>query len=316
MSDAVAAPYRNRRGGLIFFGLLELAIGALCLLFLAFGVFAFVMASNTPGAPALRPGQMIASLSLYLVAGVVLVILGIGSIMARRWARDLSLITAWAWLIGGVVTATAMFMVVPRFLPPDQAGMTAVMTCLTIAFALFGVAIPLALILFYRSPNVRATCLELDPQPRWTERVPLPLLGLSMWMALSAVSMIAAASYAVLPLGRQIIIGPIAVVVDCVLGLILVYVSWGLYMRKLVAWWTGMAWSVITGIYGLLVFRNLDYEKLTAAMHLPKTPGVPDLAAIYRNPWFVGWIAVFWAAYFGYFVFVRRYFRKTAPEIV
>jgi hypothetical protein len=39
------------------------------------------------------------------------------------------------------------------------------------------------------------------------------------------------------------------------------------------------------------------------------TPGMPDLAGIYHSPWFLGFLAIFWLGYLGYFMFVRRYFR-------
>jgi hypothetical protein len=256
---------------------------------------------------------MVLSLGMYLVAGVVLVTLGVGSILARRWARDLSLLAAWAWLVVGVTTTAAMIFFVPRLMPvppPDQAQtMTAVLTCMIFVCAILGVVVPIALILFYRSPNVRATCIALDPHPRWTERVPLPLLGLSLWNVLTGLSMIGMSFYAILPLGARIVTGPIAVVVYCALGVVFLYVGWGLYQRSVVAWWAGIAYGVLVAIWVVVVFPRLDYAKLIAAMKLPKTPGMPDLANIYRNPWFVSYAVVLWLLYFGYFGFVYRYIR-------
>jgi hypothetical protein len=316
MTDPSAVPYKSRRGALIFFGLVELAFGVLCLLFLALSIFGFFVAANTstPGMPVLQFRQMAMSLSMYLFGGVLLVILGIGSILARRWARDLSLIVAWMWIILGVMTAAAMIVMLPRFMPQmpaDQAQTgTIVMTCLTIFFAFFGVVVPLALILFYRSPNVRATCIALDPHPRWTERVPLPLLALALWTLFGGVTMMAMSSYAVLPLGRQIITGPLAVLAYFALGLFMLYLSWGLYTRTRVAWWLGIAYGALTAIYCVVVFPHLDYDKLATVMHMPRTPGMPDLAEIYRNPWFLAYLGFFWLLYFGYFAFAYRYFRE------
>jgi hypothetical protein len=258
---------------------------------------------------------MVMSLSVYLLGGVLMVTLGIGSMLARRWARDLSLIVAWMWMFVGVIMAATMIVLVPRFMPrmpADQAQTgTIVLTCLTIVFAFFGVVIPLALILFYRSANVRATCIALDPHPRWTERAPLPLLALALWTLSGAVGMMTMSAYAVLPLGRQIITGPFAVLAYCTLGLFMLYVSWGLYTRRRVAWWLGIAYGALAAIYCVVVFPRIDYDKLVSAMHMPRTPGMPDLGDIYRSPWFLAYLGFCSLLYFGYFAFVYRYFRES-----
>jgi hypothetical protein len=208
-----------------------------------------------------------------------------------------------------------MFMV-PRILrtmpsAPVEAG-TIMLTCMAIVFGIFGIVVPLAMILFYRSPHVRETCVALDPHPRWTERSPLPLLGLSLWLAFSAVCMIGMSSYAVLPLGRQIITGPIAVMTYCAIGLLLLYVSWGVFARSLLAWWVGMAYGVLIAVYCVVIFPHLDFDAVVRAMRMPKTPTMPDLSNIYRSPWFLGWLGVFWVLYFGYFLFVLRYLKPAA----
>lgn len=317
MTEPSAIAYKNRRGALIFFGLVELAFGGLCILFMALSIFGFFVVANssTPGMPVLQFRQMAMSLSVYLVGGVLLVTLGIGSILARRWARDLSLIVAWMWIILGVTTAATVIVMLPRLMSQMPAGQAQtsniVLTCVMVVFGFFGVVVPLALILFYRSPNVRATCIARDPYPRWTERVPLPLLALALWTLFGAVGMMTMSAYAVLPLGRQIITGPLAVLTYCALGLFLLYVSWGLYTRRRVAWWLGIAYGALAAVYCVVVFPRLDYDRLLSAMQLPKTPHMPDLADMYRNPWFLAYLGFFWLLYFGYFAFAYRYFRET-----
>lgn len=309
------APHKNRRGGLIFFGLVEFVMGGLCLFFVAImmvGVFAGIA---QPGANGPFPAtQAIASGTLYLVAGAVLLTLGVGSMMARRWARDLSLVMSWMWLILGVCTGAAMAFMMPRLmpaLPREQAGAGQfVLGCMFVFFGLFGIVVPLAMALFYRSPNVKATCQALDPRPRWTERVPLLLLGLCLWMLFSAITMASMSAYAVLPLGSQIVTGPIAIVVYCAIGALLLYVSWGLYRLSIIAWWVGIAYGVLVAVYCIVAFPHIDYNQVVEAMHMPKTPGMANLSAIYQSPLFLGFLGVFWLLYFGYFILVYKYFRR------
>ena len=301
---------------MIFFGIVEFGIGALCILLLVFGIFGFVAASHTnqPGMPVLRPSQMAASLSIYLIAGVMLLTLGVGSMLARRWARDLSLIASWMWLILGISTAATMIWILPRFMaqsPPDQTGSVGVvMTCMAIAAGLLGIVVPAALILFYRSPHVRATCIALDPHARWTERVALPLLALSLWMAAAGVMLASMSFYAVLPLGATILTGPVAIAVYIALGIINLYVAWGLYRQSRAAWFTGIAYTIVTAIYAAVVFPRIDYDKLSEAMNFPRTRVVSDFTGIYRSPVFAGYLAVFWVLILGYFVYVYRYLSR------
>lgn len=317
MTEVNVSQYKSRRGGLIFFGLLELAVGLLCFLFVALTTAGFFLASSKT--PALPARQMIPSILLYLIGGALLTTLGIGSMNARRWARDLSLVVAWFWLIVGGSTTLTMIFMVPRLMPKMPAGQegvgTAVMTCMAVFAGLFGVVVPAAMILFYRSPHVRATCQALDPHPRWTERVPLSLLALSLWQLSGAISIASMSGYAVLPVGSRIVTGPLAILVYCAIGALLLYVSWGLYQRSLAAWWTGIAYGVLIAIYCVVVFPRINYDQLVEAMGLPKTPGMPDLAGIYQNPWFLGSIAFFWLIYFAWFFLVRRYFPREGPVL-
>ncbi|HSP16458.1 MAG TPA: hypothetical protein VLV78_17065 [Thermoanaerobaculia bacterium] len=309
MSEVQSVPYRSRKGGLIFFGLLELALG---LLFLLMMLLIFVSAAYAPAQPAMPVSQMLASSSMYLVGGIILICLGIGSMLQRRWARDLSLVIGWFWLLLGVFMTITMAAIVPQFMPespqmPAGARIFA-LTCMAMVMAIFGIAVPLALVLFYRSPNVRATCIAADPVPRWTERVPLPLLALSLWLAAGAIAVGASSIYGVLPLPGRIVTGAPAVMVYLAIGLFLLYVAWGMYMRDRLAWWMALAYGIVMAIYCVVVFPRIDAQAMTRAMHLPHTPGMPDIGSIYRSPWFFGFLAVIWVAYFGYLLFVRRYF--------
>jgi hypothetical protein len=319
MTEAGPIQYKSRRGGLIFFGLLELALGGMCLLVLALTAVSMAMVAAHPvGVPAqLSPSQMMSSMSLYLFGGALLICLGIGSLLCRRWARDLSLVVAWVWLLSGLATGAALVFLLPRVLammpPSGQPDVTTVVyTCLSVLLGLFGITVPLSMILFYRSPHVRATCRALDPRPRWTERAPLPLLGLSLWLTFSAVCMMTLTAYAVFPFGGRFLTGPAAVIVWCAIGAVLFYVAWGVFALRIEAWWAGMAYGALATVYCVVVFPSLDYNAMLKAMNLPKTPYSPDLTAIYRSPLFVAWMVAFGLIYFGYFLFVYRYFRPVA----
>ena len=101
------APYKDRHTGLIVVGMLNVFIG-LCGLGAAMGVLDLMLGGSAPAraaghSPALPLRDLLPWLTYLLVFAVGFVWLGIGSMMARRWARTLLQIVFWLWLLGGVV---------------------------------------------------------------------------------------------------------------------------------------------------------------------------------------------------------------------
>jgi hypothetical protein len=314
-------PYKNRKTGLIIFGIAELGMGALLFLM----VFAMLLGTAVavhqvprPGAPPPPPlSTMLLGGCMYGVAGVLLIALGVGSMLGRRWARDLSLVLGWIWLAFGVLTTVAMAVILPRVFDqmpaqPPQARAIA-FGCVGVMAAIFGIMVPLALVLFYRSPHVRATSRALDPVTRWTDRAPLPVIGLTAYLAFSAVALASCSFYAVVALGETFITGPAAIAIYLVLALCHLALAVGVFRLNMVAWWLGIAYGVLVMAYCILVLPHVNFARLMEAMHVPQSPGTPDMSGMYQSPLFLGWAALFWLFYFGYFLVIRRYFRR--PEL-
>src|SRR5688500_7149487 len=90
--------YKDRKTGLTVFGILEILLGCLAGLLIVLMVFAQLMvAQATQQSPQFR--MIIPSLLLYGMAAAALITLGIGTLRARRWARALSLVLSWSWLV-------------------------------------------------------------------------------------------------------------------------------------------------------------------------------------------------------------------------
>ena len=93
--DTDVQAFKDRKLGLVFFGVIQIAQGALFALLVLFGLVA-PMAFTPTGQTGVPPaGPVLSSLTIFAPLAVAFVWLGIGSILARRWARALSLITAW-----------------------------------------------------------------------------------------------------------------------------------------------------------------------------------------------------------------------------
>ncbi len=121
----VMPDFKDRRTGLITFGILEILLGVLCVLLSGLMVLSQVMLSRTTATP-LNWQMILPAIFMYLGIAVVFVWLGIGSIQCRGWARALMLIIAWIWLCVGIVMVPVMAVMMPRILsyaPPGGQAM-------------------------------------------------------------------------------------------------------------------------------------------------------------------------------------------------
>ncbi len=173
--------HRDRLTRLLVLGALLVLFGCGAFLVGGFTLLSVLAAGRFEQQAHLRPVQVLPSLIFYVAAAVLLITLGIGSIRCRRWARPLILILGWAWLGLGVLTFVVFFVLRPRILEttPSVGPRTAhwILGCMGGVQALLGILLPLLFILLYRGPDVRATFAARDPSPRWTDRVPTPLLA-------------------------------------------------------------------------------------------------------------------------------------------
>ena len=89
IETAADGAYRDRKVGLIVFGVLQICLGALCALavpVVIFGVLVQTFAGRGAGAQ-VHLASTISGVLLYVAAAVWFLWMGIGSIMCRRWAR-------------------------------------------------------------------------------------------------------------------------------------------------------------------------------------------------------------------------------------
>lgn len=322
--DDTALPYRDRRTGLILFGALELVVGGLALLLTPLVILGQAVAAKAGGA-AMDPRLMIPGVAVYGLIGAVFITLGVGSILARRWARALTLVVAWSWLVVGVVTMAFEAYLLPRILlgaategPAMPAGVAAVAMGVTFALlALFLVALPGALVLFYRSPHVRATVEARDPVSRWTDRCPLPLLAVSLWLWLGGLSMLTlpVSGMNVLPVFGGLLTGWAAGVCCVVLGLGWLWLGWALYRRAAWAWWVLVGCLVVLSISTVVTFLRVDFLEVYRLMGYPEQQIelMRRFSGMIQPAMTIG-MPVSTAAMLGYLIWVKRFLNPTTSD--
>jgi hypothetical protein len=190
--------YRNRRTGLLLFGIFEIILGAICALFIPLILFARMVARQQVYASQ-PPPPLAPAIAIYGLLAVALIWLGVGSILARRWARALLLCASAVALCVGVIAGVLGAFMMPQIwsamaqsgqpaIPPAAFIVVKVITA--IVMLVIYIIIPGGLFLFYRSSHVKRTCEMLDPVDRWTDRCPLPVLALCLVSAFGGAMML------------------------------------------------------------------------------------------------------------------------------
>jgi hypothetical protein len=306
--------YKDRSAGLTVFGVLHILIGALCVLMLLATAAASELAAR-------RGGQAIPMLAqtllVYAFFVFYFVVIGIGSIRARRWARAIALAVSWIWLIFGIASLASMFFTIPRMLvliPPSRAHI--VIGIMIAASTVIYLIIPVTFILFYRSPDVAATCVARDAKPRWTDRAPVPVLAVSLLLAFAAVMLIGMLAHPALPLLNTILTGAPAMIVILGLAALLAVLSVQFFRLRRSAWWTLVLLQIAGGIVSAFTFSRFDVAAYYAALGVPITPQmqVMHIEQLFRDPLLWAVMAAVWIGYIALLVWMRKFFTGAVPR--
>lgn len=311
-------PFKDRRTGLIVFGIVEIILGGLIALFIPLMILGQLMAAQT-GQPQVSSRQMIPMIVIYGILSTMLIILGIGSCKTRRWARALSLVLAWSWLVVGIVTVATMAFILPSLLanplPQGQAlpqsARMAVMIFTLIIMGIIMVVVPGVLVWFYQNGNVKATCEVHDPSRRWTDACPLPVVALSLWLWLGAVSMLMMpwSTNGVLPVFGGLLSGMGGSLCYVALALLWGYSAWSVYRLRIIGWWITLIVICVGVVSAWVTFMRIDLPEMYRAM------GYPDqqIEMMKQFSFMQGRHMVYFTVagsvlMIGFLVFVKRYF--------
>jgi hypothetical protein len=318
MSSAPVAHVESKKpAGLVVFGILQILAGALSALMAALTVAGLLLTAGTD--PAMGR-MMIPGIAFYTAAAVWFITVGIGSLLPRRWAHALSLAAGWLWLATGVMTAIVMLFLFPVMLDsmPETSGtgMGLVMGgCLAVFVGGFMILAPLAIVLYYRRPLVRAAVGRLDPAPRWTDPIPIPLLVfILLWAYVAFSCVVSAFTYRAIPLGAAIVEGPAATAILLATAALAGWIAWGSTRRLPSAWWTALATLIAGAAFTIALLPSIDVAAWYEAMGVQMDPRqIWMIEDLYAKPWFLALSGILWAAYLGWLLWLRRFFQGSKP---
>jgi hypothetical protein len=311
MSLRTGDDHRDRSLGLALFGSAQILIG------LASGALVPLTVVAVVVSPLVDLRATVPTMLLATAMAGVFIVLGIGSIRARQWARSLSLSLAWIWLVTGAATVALLWLALPSLWSDLAAasgldGGTARIIAVggQLVLLVFYVLLPLAFVLFYRSPDVIATCRARDPSPGWAALCPQPLLALAVAYGLGALSVVTMPAYGfVFPLFGRLLSGrwgAVAWAAVAGLGLLLARAT---CRREPWAWWTALLATVLATASTILTFARIEPESVFEAMALPPDQRLMLEQLWPSSPWVHGfvWLAI-WGSLLAYLLGVRRLF--------
>lgn len=308
-------PFKDRSTGLIIFGLLQIIMGGFCALMIPLMLLSLTIAPDTN--PQLNAQAMIPAIGIYTLLAVLLIWLGVGSFLARRWARALTLVLAWMWLVIGILSMIMITVWMPNLfnmagqdqkIPPEmlllmQVVMTGTIGCMYLF-------LPGIYVLFYQSKHVKATCEMKDPHVRWTDKCPLPVLALSLMLGSSSVSIFYSAGYGfVTPFFGILLKGLPGGLVMLSFSLLAAYLAWATYKLKIAAWWTMLIAYVIFGVSSIITFSRIDMMDLYKEMDMPKEQlKIIEQSGIVDRMNMPLMFSLGFVVFVGYMLWVRKYF--------
>ena len=320
--NSSVGPYRDRRTALLIAGVLEILLGVGAWLMVGLMVFA---ASMVTAQGAGSKGSIIPGIAVYGIAGLVFVILGVGSIRARRWARALWLVVSSFWLISGVFAVAVMAWFMPSVLagttPAGQQPPPGVQSIIMIAilsfFAVFMIGLPASLLAFYRSPHVKATCEAAAPEPCWTDGCPLPVLGAALWFASMTLTLpwMGWVYGGLYPFFGHFVRGAAGHGLWMVSGLLSGIATYGIYRRIHTLWLLGLVLVLGQGISATVTYAVVDPKELFAAMGT-KGAAVEQIErmGILRPSFMIGSVAAAILPMVGLLLWARACFPKRSTE--
>ncbi len=308
-------PFRDRSTVLAIVGALEVlaGLGIIALGALSAIVMMFPEARQAIGRSA---GMAVVSGLTYVLLGAIVVASGAGLMAARRWGRALSLIGGWAWLVVGIATALLYIPLGWAMAPALSAGGAGHVPPVLITLVGCAIAVTVfivpggAVVGLLCGDDARLTCEWRDRHERWTDRCPLPVLGLALLLGFGAVVMFPLAfTYPGLVAGH-VLRGPAATAFYLAGGLVAGVLAIGAYRLKPWAYWGSLAFYAASIVNGVTALRPDALRGFYAEMGLPAADVDLGVALVTSRP-FLALTALLTLAFLAWIASLHRHFRPT-----
>jgi hypothetical protein len=315
-TTGVPLPFNNQKPALMAIGIILIIVGAFfgCVSLSLPTTLLLQSAGNTVGANFRSVSAVIGMTILYIGLAAGTIGCGIGTLLARRWIPPILTILCTVAVVVGisafifmlVSAATADFSAInysatvattgpattPAMTVPmnRSIGMVAVVGG-AVVILLFMVAAPAALLWFIRRPSVQQTVEYFDPQMRWTDLRPFPVLAVSLVSWLWAPFILSQAPTELNNFFGIILAGAASVVVTITQASLLLAGGWLVWKQRPAGWWIlvllGSEMILSAAVSGMLLSNDqiirameLDPQAEAQMRQMPATQSTALLSSI------------------------------------
>lgn len=329
---AVASPvpsaptHADRSTGLVIFGVLQIILGLMAALMVPLIALGAILSRLGPGG-AMHPRQFLSATASYVFLSVLFVWLGVGSMRTKRWARSLTLVVSWYWMILGVLITVLLTAALPVSMrtaiqlqqngpgAPPAAVSTGVMAVILTIFIVFSaivlVVVPIAFVIFYSRADVAATCRSRDPVVPWTDRTPLPVLGASLVFFVGALYLVATGfSTPIFPFFGRYLTGFAGAVCFLLLAALDTYLAVALFRLKTAGWWIAVVTVPVRLFSMAYTYARADLMQAYSKMGWSDA----ELRMLQSSPFLRSHVILWWSLvslviFLGYLFWLKRYFK-------
>ncbi len=319
--------YRDRSTGLTIFGVIQIIAGGLCALIVPMALLGFVLSKKVGGMSVPIASQVI-GIAEYLIVAIILIVLGIGSIQAKRWAYALTLILSYVWLIGGILGTIAITAILPVTMraamhqapggnKPPTAFMAVFLTIAVVFLAAFMIVLPIIFLSFYRNQDVWETCRHRDPVERWTDRVPLPVLAASLlFFSGACMSLFSALGARLFPFFGTYLTGAPAFGLLIFVAAVGFYLAWAFYRVQFAGWCTAVVLRSLLVVSAIVT--TLRNDLMTAYVKLGMSSDqlrIMNSSPLTHSKTFVWFGLSYSLVFLSYLIWLKKYFNNgSAPQ--
>lgn len=262
----------DRRTRLLVIGILILVAGIMCLLMAGFmPIMLFLPKPAGMGtAHGPQPIDIVPGMLLYVALAALAIGLAVGMMRVRKWVRPVILCACTIWILVGIGATVLFCVMIPHVLKTMRnaagPGMPVIPNGVAIAImvgtgtfmVVLYLIVPVLLMLAVQSRDVQATLEFFDPHPRWTDGVPLTVLGLSMGCLLGAIGTLFSMPRGLFLLFGVALFGWPGRIALLVVFAILIVTAILVFRRKLLGWWLLVITSTLLPTSWIITLFRVD----------------------------------------------------------
>jgi len=203
----------------------------------------------------------------YYCIAIVCIILGIGHLNRKSWARTLALAGLRAWAVTGVPLVLVTFSLLLSF---KELGIGGVVLSVAAALFLYP-GVPVLLNRFYQHPDVCTIFGQPAAAPQGIDAIPVPVLSLTMLLFFDWLVMHVPLFFnGIIPLFGSLYSGMPGIVLITIVLMCLAGLVWGMVRMKTWAWWGACLLLAAAVISTTVTLLPLSFQDIVAVANLPK----------------------------------------------